>query len=1353
MLRSALKVVHRRTLSFANTTLGFCVLLFVVWSLSFEMLWVLRPSGILGGSGLRGAPLYSKNYTDNIGGVNVEHIMAYEPIDVVYTWVNGSDEQWLAKKKLFVKSKQLSRTLEEGEKDSSSTPSSSLSSSADSSSTNNNATDNNSNSIAGTGDTHAALNNGTDHPRVGSQAEEVATGNSTHPRSSNSSSAGVDVDANRYRDSGELRYSLRSLVQYAPWIRRVYLVTDNQIPSWLNLGSEVPITVVSHADIFPNKSHLPVFSSPAIESHLHRIPGLSKKFIYFNDDVFLGAPTAPEDFTSVAGVQKFHFAWDVPKCAPGCSDTWIGDGYCDRACNVSACNFDYPDCVNATSNQYGGGWNSYGGSDDRSSATFCSKGCPDSWLGDKVCDTRCNNAECAWDMGDCGIDKVLQDFPGVTLQRGGMASSPASHGSGGGNHSNSHGNNRVSRGGTQTHTHTYHQQQHSSHLAVPFGTKAAFFDLSAINVSVTAMNHSASSVVRNAFLLKKHGLLLMTFETEQDKQEGEEGFPHEVVFYLEGEDLRPAGATAKPNPTAPLSGGNNDTQAASEAEAAIFRMSFTLRVLPNLAATYSVLGFPNGTGAVSGYASSCPNSNLLLHPTHTTTTSSRAEHSHAPPVMMVDLAQRAFEVPPSSSSSVASEQGVALTLAVPQHFNDNHLKTDELFLRVTVLARHRAHNQSLQHTAPLCQAVGTASSVADGFLFRRRYEQQQHERCPERLGALVQALDGSLLHRNVMSRNDPETNAHPKTAGSGVLSIDVSHLTLLAPLPAHWQPHAHWVQTRVEVVHVPAEQAQTQAMVTNVWVPEKDSTDSGGEDGNGNGIGIKMCVTATVRWGGKVVQVPQPPARNETAGEPSLLSNGAGSSSNATIAALNATSMNATQLLLNATAAANANVTVPLHEDEEENKEEEQEDTYAKSLIHVNRLYTKKFGPVNRKVPGHAPHMIDRDVVSEMQRHWPEQWEATSSHRTRSVSDMQYSFAYYHYTMNRNKAVRPDIRRFVQREVDTNRDGYIDDNELRTLAALARIGNFTQIRECLFNTTASSNNTSDHAGHRHEQHKGTHTHTTMRHREESEKEELGLRYGTWLAEYRIVHFPTVQHVMDCPLLVDALLEEVDWEARLPTHIVGRESDIAFEMIGDNFTETMSSLDSIRMRKSRFICINDNMQDPAPELVQALHEFFQAYWPFPSVFELPDGQSNAILHTDEYMSSLRRHAKASPADRAVEMVTSALLRAEPWVAGLLSRARAAVLGQLISASHGVTSRLEGAAAASSTDESDAGSGSGSVRKREAKAGAVASLRPAAAVSPREVAAVSAACLFAAMLVLVVYRGRKGQQQQHDMRAVY
>ena len=49
---------------------------------------------------------------------------------------------------------------------------------------------------------------------------------------SETTSRGPDnsMSDNRYRDSEELRYSLRSLVKYAPWVRKIFIVTDNQIP-------------------------------------------------------------------------------------------------------------------------------------------------------------------------------------------------------------------------------------------------------------------------------------------------------------------------------------------------------------------------------------------------------------------------------------------------------------------------------------------------------------------------------------------------------------------------------------------------------------------------------------------------------------------------------------------------------------------------------------------------------------------------------------------------------------------------------------------------------------------------------------------------------------------------------------------------------------------------------------------------------------------------------------------------------------------------------------------------------------------------------------------------------------------
>lgn len=104
-------------------------------------------------------------------------------------------------------------------------------------------------------------------------------------------------NAARYINRDELRYSLRSLSQYAPWVRTVYLVTDDQVPPWLDTAAP-GLRVVSHKEIFDDPSLLPTFNSHAIESQLHHVDGLSEHFLYFNDDVFLGGPSSPRTSSS-----------------------------------------------------------------------------------------------------------------------------------------------------------------------------------------------------------------------------------------------------------------------------------------------------------------------------------------------------------------------------------------------------------------------------------------------------------------------------------------------------------------------------------------------------------------------------------------------------------------------------------------------------------------------------------------------------------------------------------------------------------------------------------------------------------------------------------------------------------------------------------------------------------------------------------------------------------------------------------------------------------------------------------------------------------------------------------------------
>lgn len=98
----------------------------------------------------------------------------------------------------------------------------------------------------------------------------------------------------RYRDWDTLKYWFRGVEKFAPWVRYVHFVTDNQKPEWLNVNHP-KLRWVKHDDYIPQE-YLPTFNSHTIEFNLHRIPDLSEHFVYFNDDVFLIKETTEKDF-------------------------------------------------------------------------------------------------------------------------------------------------------------------------------------------------------------------------------------------------------------------------------------------------------------------------------------------------------------------------------------------------------------------------------------------------------------------------------------------------------------------------------------------------------------------------------------------------------------------------------------------------------------------------------------------------------------------------------------------------------------------------------------------------------------------------------------------------------------------------------------------------------------------------------------------------------------------------------------------------------------------------------------------------------------------------------------------------
>ena len=118
----------------------------------------------------------------------------------------------------------------------------------------------------------------------------------------------------RFTNVEEVKYVVHSILKYAPFVRKIFIVTDEQTPAFLlNNDKYSSVELVDHKTIFKGQEDcLPVFNSRSIETKLYAIPDLAEHFIYFNDDMFLLNPTTAEDFF-VEGLPVVRGRWHAFK--------------------------------------------------------------------------------------------------------------------------------------------------------------------------------------------------------------------------------------------------------------------------------------------------------------------------------------------------------------------------------------------------------------------------------------------------------------------------------------------------------------------------------------------------------------------------------------------------------------------------------------------------------------------------------------------------------------------------------------------------------------------------------------------------------------------------------------------------------------------------------------------------------------------------------------------------------------------------------------------------------------------------------------------------------------------------------
>lgn len=103
-----------------------------------------------------------------------------------------------------------------------------------------------------------------------------------------------DSNINRYRDWDMLHFLFRGIEKYAPWVNKVYLVTNANPPKWMNT-KHPKLVVLNDKDVVPSQ-YMPTFSCFPIEFNFHRIEGLSDRFVYFCDDMFIIDNVSPTHF-------------------------------------------------------------------------------------------------------------------------------------------------------------------------------------------------------------------------------------------------------------------------------------------------------------------------------------------------------------------------------------------------------------------------------------------------------------------------------------------------------------------------------------------------------------------------------------------------------------------------------------------------------------------------------------------------------------------------------------------------------------------------------------------------------------------------------------------------------------------------------------------------------------------------------------------------------------------------------------------------------------------------------------------------------------------------------------------------
>lgn len=901
-----------------------------------------------------------------------------------------------------------------------------------------------------------------------------------------------DISASRFEDNEELRYSLRSLEKHAPWVRHIYIVTNGQIPSWLNMDNP-RLTVVSHEEIFVNKSHLPTFSSPAIESHLHRIKGLSDKFIYLNDDVMFGKEVWPDDFYTEAGGQKVYLTWPVPNCQEGCPASWIKDGYCDRSCNNSECEWDGGDCVGNTAMQpyYGGGQAQ--GNIWLSTSAYCHSGCANNWIADKYCDQSCNVLQCAFDAGDCGVENFNQLYQ-VDL---------------------------------------WPNQSHYSAV----GHNPIYFDYSSLISDLESIEEGFfydDSMIRSMSIAQKFKVVTLVMYANHSNSA--------FNFSLHGKD--------------------------SDSQDVVF--NFTV---------YLDTTYEDKPVAVVENKSKVDPSVEIPSPSSVNTSDDNLDETFS----FVPHSGRLAPIPKYNNISFGKDHYVVnLSSILPGDIRSEYEKIENRY-KAGELTENGYHRQVWELWI---KYNGSAHSIRNNSVNPpdQTHQKKEFEGMTGRLVKNSTFLEHLSKHKKKFEKKTAENNAAADHMDQGQKKT--------AENDAVAEPIDQGVKKTAEEKSVDQFERQDltvkrqKRMANNrphrINMKERfDRTKPRNKSAESvPGHKSRMLLSAVPESTELLEEVPVI--------DPSL-------KSNRPLGFLPWEKLGTFTDLQQA-------FDRMLRRDQylvSSPHGRRLLDTFANSLRHVSRVYNKAYGYTTRKVPAHIAHMLDKHAMGEMQEKFPEDWDATSSHRMRSSDDMQFAFAYFYFLMSEQKNMTIEELFF---ELDADHSGVLSDREIRTLATRLyelplELQDLVTLEEIFINCSKNATSGS------------------------FDGVPLTAHNNTFRREvYYDKHMPqvTLDLVTKCHELKKLLTKQMISRSKYRYEIVG-DDEVVFKMIRYNVSIVVAQLDEVRKTPKKFVCLNDNIdysQDSAKLVKAVLRDFYESILPVPSKFELPREFRNKFLHIRE-----------------------------------------------------------------------------------------------------------------------------------------